>query len=242
MKKTRCTPAAGWERGQVENQVGTIRERWFTPRLRFASYVELNAWLLDQGVPLAHGVAHRLPGGRRTDPLPPRLPPHRRPQPDPRQRPRARRHAPDRSQDPRHLRPLQHHQRTGTPRGRGPTGRLSGAAGAGAPRARALGQHRRPAHRAAPSPRATHHRVRAHGAPPRPRLAAASRGRGWPDTARLCASAPPQPTACPARRRTCIATWSPRVAAERTPRTTVTLPGLGHLGHRHEFRTQDGSA
>ena len=38
-----CTPAAGWEKGQVENQVGTIRERWFTPRLRFASYVELNA-------------------------------------------------------------------------------------------------------------------------------------------------------------------------------------------------------
>ena len=25
--------------------------------------------------PLAHGVAHRLSGGRRTDPLPPRLPP-----------------------------------------------------------------------------------------------------------------------------------------------------------------------
>ena len=63
---------------------------------------------------LAHGVAHRLPGGRRADPLPPRLPAHRRPQSDPRQRPRARRHAPDRPQDPRHLRPLQHHQRTGT--------------------------------------------------------------------------------------------------------------------------------
>ena len=45
-----CTPGAGWEKGQVENQVGTIRERWFTPRLRFASYVELNAWLLDQCV------------------------------------------------------------------------------------------------------------------------------------------------------------------------------------------------
>ena len=29
----------------------------------------------------AHGVAHRLAGGRRADPLPPRLPPHRRPQP-----------------------------------------------------------------------------------------------------------------------------------------------------------------
>ena len=58
---------------------------------------------------LAHGVAHRLPGGRRTDPLPPRLSPHRRPQPDPRERPRAGRHAPDRAQEPRHFRPLQHH-------------------------------------------------------------------------------------------------------------------------------------
>ena len=42
--------------------------------------------------PLAHGVAHRVSGGRRADPLPPRLPPHHRPQPDPRQRPRAGRH------------------------------------------------------------------------------------------------------------------------------------------------------
>jgi transposase len=27
-----CTPAAGWEKGQVENQVGLVRERFFTPR------------------------------------------------------------------------------------------------------------------------------------------------------------------------------------------------------------------
>ncbi len=26
-----CTPAAGWEKGQGENQVGLIRERFFTP-------------------------------------------------------------------------------------------------------------------------------------------------------------------------------------------------------------------
>jgi transposase len=43
-----CTPAAGWEKGQVENQVGNIRERLFVPRLRVANYDELNAWLLDQ--------------------------------------------------------------------------------------------------------------------------------------------------------------------------------------------------
>ena len=27
-------PASGWEKGQVENQVGLVRERFFTPRLR----------------------------------------------------------------------------------------------------------------------------------------------------------------------------------------------------------------
>jgi transposase len=54
-----CTPASGWEKGQVENQVGLVRERFFTPRLRFRSYEELNAWLLDQCV--AHAKAHRHP-------------------------------------------------------------------------------------------------------------------------------------------------------------------------------------
>ena len=55
-----CTPASGWEKGQVENQVGLVRERFFTPRLRFKSYDELNAWLFGQ--------MHR-PGRRRT-PIP----------------------------------------------------------------------------------------------------------------------------------------------------------------------------
>jgi transposase len=40
-----CTPAAGWEKGQVENQVGNVREWLFTPRLKFAGFAELNAWL-----------------------------------------------------------------------------------------------------------------------------------------------------------------------------------------------------
>ena len=40
-----CTPAAGWEKGQVENQVGNIREWLFTPRAKFASLFELNTWL-----------------------------------------------------------------------------------------------------------------------------------------------------------------------------------------------------
>jgi transposase len=54
-----CTPASGWEKGQVENQVGLVRERFFTPRLRMRSYDELNAWLLDRCV--AHARAHRHP-------------------------------------------------------------------------------------------------------------------------------------------------------------------------------------
>ena len=54
-----CTPASGWEKGQVENQVGLVRERFFTPRLRVQSYEELNAWLLDQCVTYAR--AHRHP-------------------------------------------------------------------------------------------------------------------------------------------------------------------------------------
>ena len=53
-----CTPAAGWEKGQVENQVGNLRERFFTPRLRFAGYAELNAWLADRCVAHARATAH----------------------------------------------------------------------------------------------------------------------------------------------------------------------------------------
>lgn len=40
-----CTPASGWEKGQVENQVGNIREWLFTPMAKFNSFEELNAWL-----------------------------------------------------------------------------------------------------------------------------------------------------------------------------------------------------
>ena len=53
-----CTPASGWEKGQVENQVGLVRERFFTPRLRFKSYDELNAWLLDKCLSWAKAHAH----------------------------------------------------------------------------------------------------------------------------------------------------------------------------------------
>jgi transposase len=42
---TACTPASGWEKGQVENQVKISRDRFFKPRLRFATLEELNGWL-----------------------------------------------------------------------------------------------------------------------------------------------------------------------------------------------------
>src|ERR1700692_403187 len=54
-----CTPASGWEKGQVENQVGLVRERFFTPRLRFKTYDDMNAWLTDRCI--AYAKAHRHP-------------------------------------------------------------------------------------------------------------------------------------------------------------------------------------
>jgi transposase len=43
-----CTPAAGWEKGQIEKQVGTVRQRFFNQRRKFAGLEELNQWLADQ--------------------------------------------------------------------------------------------------------------------------------------------------------------------------------------------------
>jgi transposase len=43
-----CTPAAGWEKGQVENQVGVVRNRFFAKQRRFASLEELNEWLTGE--------------------------------------------------------------------------------------------------------------------------------------------------------------------------------------------------
>ena len=57
-----CTPASGWEKGQVENQVGLVRERFFTPRIRVRSYEELNGWLLDQCI--AYAKSHPHPEAR----------------------------------------------------------------------------------------------------------------------------------------------------------------------------------
>ena len=59
-----CTPASGWEKGQVENQVGLVRERFFAPRIRVKSYEELNDWLLDKCVAFAKAHPHPEIQGR----------------------------------------------------------------------------------------------------------------------------------------------------------------------------------
>ena len=43
-----CTPESGWEKGQVENQVGNISEWLFTPTPKFSDFAELNAWLAQR--------------------------------------------------------------------------------------------------------------------------------------------------------------------------------------------------
>src|SRR5436309_806761 len=55
--------ARRWSRGRghstAADQVGLVRERFFTPRLRFKNLDELNAWLLDKCI--AYAKAHRHP-------------------------------------------------------------------------------------------------------------------------------------------------------------------------------------
>jgi transposase len=53
-----CSPGAGLEKGQVENQVGTLRQRLFTPRPRVTTLDELNAWLRAEVLTWAQGALH----------------------------------------------------------------------------------------------------------------------------------------------------------------------------------------
>ena len=53
-----CTPASGWEKGQVETQVGVVRRRFFVPRPRFKGLAELNAWLRDRCLAWAKSHPH----------------------------------------------------------------------------------------------------------------------------------------------------------------------------------------
>jgi len=43
-----CTPAAGWEKGQVERQVGVVRQKIFGKRRKFEDLAELNQWLKEE--------------------------------------------------------------------------------------------------------------------------------------------------------------------------------------------------
>src|SRR6202041_1204326 len=54
-----CTPASGWEKGQVENQVGNLRDQLFRPKPRGSSLAELNGWLADQCI--AYAKRHKHP-------------------------------------------------------------------------------------------------------------------------------------------------------------------------------------
>ena len=54
-----CTPGAGWEKGQVERQVGDVRGRLFVPSPRGCSYAEINEWLMDRCIEDARTHPHR---------------------------------------------------------------------------------------------------------------------------------------------------------------------------------------
>jgi transposase len=58
VEPTACTPASGWEKGQVENQVGTVRKRFFAPRPAFKTLADLNSWLADKCISYAREQAH----------------------------------------------------------------------------------------------------------------------------------------------------------------------------------------
>jgi transposase len=53
-----CSPASGWEKGQVENQVGNLRDLLFLPKPRVTSLIEMNAWLEDQCIAYAKRTRH----------------------------------------------------------------------------------------------------------------------------------------------------------------------------------------
>jgi transposase len=58
IEPTACTPASGWEKGQVENQVGNVREWLFTPKLRCGTLAELNEHLAARCLQLARERNH----------------------------------------------------------------------------------------------------------------------------------------------------------------------------------------
>jgi len=53
-----CTPAAGWEKGQVERHVGVTRMNFFVPRPRCKDVDDLNEWLMGRCIALAQSSRH----------------------------------------------------------------------------------------------------------------------------------------------------------------------------------------
>ena len=53
-----CTPGAGWEKGQVENQVGLARRRFFTPKIKIGNFRELNEILKENCIKWAKSHKH----------------------------------------------------------------------------------------------------------------------------------------------------------------------------------------
>jgi len=58
VEPTACTPSAGWEKGQVENQVGNVRDWVFVPRLKFKDFDELNQHLASRCLELSKQRPH----------------------------------------------------------------------------------------------------------------------------------------------------------------------------------------
>ena len=58
VEPTACTPAAGWEKGQVENRVGSLRQRLFIPRPHVKTLEELNRQLEDGCIAYARESRH----------------------------------------------------------------------------------------------------------------------------------------------------------------------------------------
>jgi len=53
-----CTPAAGWEKGQIENQVRTVRRRLFTPQRKVKDLQTLNEALMGECLAWAKSRPH----------------------------------------------------------------------------------------------------------------------------------------------------------------------------------------
>lgn len=58
IEPTACSPAAGWEKGQIENQVDNVRDWVFKPRLKYETLLLLNEHLQQQCQLLAEKRVH----------------------------------------------------------------------------------------------------------------------------------------------------------------------------------------